>query len=475
MALRQIRLRKQIGDLKNQLAEADKTAESLVERRNALLLREKELEEALEETTEQTSEEDRTALDSSMDEYENDLKSLETDEETNGQERKRLQDEINKLQAELVELDARSESATRPKEERKVEHHMLINNRRQFFGMNHQERDAFLARTDVKDFLTRVRALKGQQRAVTGAELTIPTIVLDLIRENVEGYSKLYKHVNVRYVPGNGRAPVMGTIPEGVWTEMCAKLNELELGFYDVEVDGYKVGGYIAVCNPVLEDSDVALASELIAAIGQAIGLALDKAVLYGTGTKMPLGIVTRLAQAAEPDNYPATARPWVNLSETNLLSTSQTGTKLFADLVKMSAAAKGKHSRGGKFWAMNEATHMQLVAEALTFNASGAVASGMGETMPLIGGAIEELSFIPDGVIIGGYGDVYLLAERAGAKFGTSEHVRFVEDQTVFKGTARYDGKPAIAEGFVAIGIKGVKPAADAVTFAEDKANAAG
>ena len=97
MALRQIRLRKQIGDLKNQLAEADKAAESLVERRNALLLREKELEEALEETTEQTSEEDRAALDSSMDEYENDLKSLETDEETNGQECKRLQNEINKL------------------------------------------------------------------------------------------------------------------------------------------------------------------------------------------------------------------------------------------------------------------------------------------------------------------------------------------------------------------------------------------
>ena len=36
------------------------------------------------------------------------------------------------------------------------------------------------------------------------------------------------------------------------------------------------------------------------------------------------------------------------------------------------------------------------------------------------------------------------------------SEHVRFLEDQTIFKGTARYDGKPAIREAFAVIGIGG-------------------
>ena len=30
--------------------------------------------------------------------------------------------------------------------------------------------------------------------------------------------------------------------------------------------------------------------------------LELDKAILYGTGTKMPLGIVTRLAQSVQPE-----------------------------------------------------------------------------------------------------------------------------------------------------------------------------
>jgi HK97 family phage major capsid protein len=90
---------------------------------------------------------------------------------------------------------------------------------------------------------------------------------------------------------------------------------------------------------------------------------------------------------------------------------------------------------------------------------------------MPVVGGIIEVLNFIPDNVIIAGYFDLYTLAERAGTKFATSEHVRFLQDQTVMKGTARYDGKPVIAEGFVAIGLNGVTPNAT-MTFAADTAN---
>ena len=62
--------------------------------------------------------------------------------------------------------------------------------------------------------------------------------------------------------------------------------------------------------------------------------------------------------------------------------------------------------------------------------------------------------------------------SQRAGTRLGQSEHYRFLADQTVFKGTARYDGMPVIAEAFVAIGIKGTSVSADAVSFAEDTAN---
>ena len=71
---------------------------------------------------------------------------------------------------------------------------------------------------------------------------------------------------------------------------------------------------------------------------------------------------------------------------------------------------------------------------------------------MPVVGGVIEVLNFVPDNTIIGGFFDLYLLAERAGKKFAQSEHVFFLQDKTAFKGTARYDGQPAIAEAFIAL-----------------------
>ena len=94
-----------------------------------------------------------------------------------------------------------------------------------------------------------------------------------------------------------------------------------------------------------------------------------------------------------------------------------------------------------------------------------------MNNQMPITGGAIEILPFIPDGDVIGGYGQRYLLAERAGTSLARSEHVRFIEDETVFKGTARYDGVPVIPEAFVAFNINGVAPTTS-VEFAEDRAN---
>ena len=138
---------------------------------------------------------------------------------------------------------------------------------------------------------------------------------------------------------------------------------------------------------------------------------------------------------------------------------------------MKAAGNAKGKYSRGIKFWAMNETTYTAVVAEALSINAAGAIATGIQATMPVIGGDIVVLDFIQDNVIIGGYGDLYLLAERAGTTIGQSEHAEFIQDNTVFKGTARYDGLPVIANAFVAIGIAGATPSAS-MTFAEDTAN---
>lgn len=396
-----------------------------------------------------------------------------------------LQGEIDAIQEELRALEADqprpSAAQTTPIEaERKDEVTMSTRHTRAFGAMTVEQRTAFIQRDDVRQFLDQFREkfkAAGQTRSVTGGELLIPEVVLELIRQNIEDYSKLIRRVRLVPVAGRARQPIMGAIPEAVWTEACGALNELMFSIGQAEVDGYKVGGYVVLCNSTLEDTDGALLSEIILGLGAAIGIALDKAILFGTGVKMPLGIATRLAQTSEPENYPEKARPWVNLSASNVItipSGSTSGLTLFQQIILASGAAKGKYSKGMKFWAMNETAYTKITAEATTFDATGAIVSLANGTMPVVGGDIVVFSedVMPADTIIGGYGDLYLLAERSGTTVGYSDLPLYIQDQTVVKGTARYDGQPAIPEGFVAIGIG--KAPVTSVSFAQDVANPA-
>lgn len=448
MALKALMLRKKLSDARKQL-------DTLRAKDTDFATREAELEKSIEEAE---TEEERAAV-------EEEISAYETEKADHEAEEMRLEDVISGLETELAAEEAAQDTTPVAEPETRTKINMEVTKpmrTREFYGMNIAERDAFVARSDVQGFLTGVKDAIKEQRALTNAGLLIPEIMLSLIRENVIRYSKLYRHAYVRQIPGTGRIVVEGQIPEAVWTEMCANLNELNLSFSQVEVDGYKVGGYFRICNAILEDSDIDLAAELIDVLGRAIGFALDKAILYGTGTKMPVGIVTALAAVSGTPNIVSHAA-------------SVTGAALAKAIVLDSGLAKSTYSRGEKVWVMNEGTYTKLMAEWLTINANGAIVTGVNGTMPVAGGVIEVLNFVPDNTIISGYFDLYLLAERSGTQINTSEHAFWVADQTGFKGTARYDGKVLDANAFVAIGINGVTPAANAVSFAQDTANSEG
>lgn len=431
-----------------------------------------ELEKAIGEAE---TEADQTAVAELVTEYENERSAHDA-------EIQRIEGEIAELTRQIQEEEAKAPAPpsaepatdTTPTEERKDNNTMPNSTvtRGRFFGMTRAAFGEFVKRAEVSKWLQDVRSIALQGRAVSNAEVTIPEHVLGLLRENVPLYSKLIKHTDARFLRGTTRLNVMGAIPEAVWTEMCGTLNELNLTFSTVEADGYKVGGFVPICNALLEDSDENLAREIIDALSKAIAKAVDKAILYGTGTKMPVGIVTRLLMTEAPASY-KNSLAFKNVSTTNVLALGgKTGTALFQALLAASGAISTQYGNGSIFWAMNRKTHMKLLAESIGVNANGTIVAGMNNTMPVAGGTIEILDWMPDDVLVGGADDLYLLIERAGATIARSEHVQFVQDNTVFKGTARYDGIPIIAEGFVAVSLSTTKPSASAVTFTQDKAN---
>ena len=465
--LKTIMLRRSIDNKRAQL-------EELRAKDTEFSTREAELEAAIQEAE---TEEQEQAVAEEVEKYDADKAAHEEAKEA-------LAREIEGLETELAAAEAAAPTRSNPKPavERTDAHMTEINirslpmNRRAFDALPMERRAAMVAQDDVKTFLAQLRSMKGQARAVSGAELTVPIVFLDLIAENMYRYSKLLNRVRVRNVRGEARQTIAGTVPEAVWTEMCAAINELTFVFNQITVDGYKVAGFVPVCNSILEDNDINLASWIVEMLSESIGLAMDKAILYGKGSasKMPLGIVTRLAQTAKPADYPANAPQWVDLHTTNIQKIGGedvTGAAFWSQLMLATGNTFTRYSRGEQFWAMNSKTYAVLKSKLITFTATGDIVANIFGSLPIINGNIDILEFMPDGDIVGGYGDLYLLSLRSGMTIESSREVQFIQDNTVFKGKQRADGQPIIPGAFVAININNTA-VTTTMDFAADSAN---
>lgn len=475
MALRALMLRRSIDNKRKEL-------EQLRGREDDFKKREAELEAAIAEVTEATDEEQQKAVEEEVAKYEAEKSAFDKAKDECAAAIDRLEEELKGIEeAAPTEEPTTEETAIIEETERSKRTRMInINIRalpkeqRVFDALPMQTRQEIVARQDVKNFLKELRTMKGgAQRAVSGADLTIPVVFLDLISENMFRYSKLLNRIRVRNVRGEARQTIAGTVPEAIWTEMCAAINELEFVFNQITVDGYKVAGFVPVCNSILEDNDINLASWIVEMLSESIGLAEDKAILYGTGIKMPMGIVTRLAQTAKPSDYPANAPAWIDLHTTNIqkIDSALTGAAFWAALTVATGNAYSLYARGEKFWAMNSKTYNLLKSKVITFTASGDIAAGVFATLPIITGDVDILEFIPDGDIIGGYGDLYLWVNRGEIQIDADRSVQFIQDNTVFRGKARADGTPVIAQSFVALNINGSE-VTTSMTFAADTAN---
>lgn len=448
MALKQLLLNKKIQQRKS-------TLEELLTQEVNLNKRAADLEVSIEEakTDEEIAlvEEEFTKLDSEKEELEGKKTTLEG--------------EIAELEGELEELNSKeptNEPAAEKETEEKIERSNNLGGEKRMGAKKLTTRGQIverLNREEVRSFYSNLKQAI-EKRSITGLDLTIPQILLETITEDLGRYSVFYDLVRVARLTGTGRAIVAGEAPEAVWTEMIGKINELSALFSDIEVDGYKVGGFIPLHNSLIEDSMINLAAHVEELLKESIAIALDKAILYGTGTKMPLGIIPALNANT-------------NLKATNIVTLTTANTKFDKIIETMKNIKRGRRGRGPITVAMNEATWLgTIVPMSLVTNSNGGFVTVSNQAFPGVGYKVVFSEEIPDNNILVGDFSKYLLAERADVKSASSTEFLFTEDKTVFKATARYDGKPVREAAYVLIGLNGAIPEVSK-SFAIDTANA--
>ena len=472
-ALRVLVLNSEITALRAQLTPLEQT-------RGGFAAREEQLRQALSEITETSTDEERSAVSTAVDTF-------EQERSANAAEIARIQGEIDTRSAEIARLEAEqtpppaSNPAVSNSDTRNNDHHersfVPMNNttERRWFGLTYAERDALIAKDTTRDFLQRFRALREQQNSATGAELGIPTEFMQILRDLTYQNSKLWPYVHSESIRGHSRQNIVGTGAEAVWTEMLANINEISLDFTQLEMDGYMLAGYMAISNAVLQDdADLQLLTSILNAMGEANARALDKAIVYGTGKKMPVGFVTRLAAATTPTWWSNDQGDFTDLHTSHILKLdidTTSGAAFFGTLIEALGVADPKYSDGRVFWVMNRKTHIRLMSKALAFNAAAAITAGINNTFPIVGGDIVELEFMADNDIAGGFGSLMRMAEREGMAIAASDIPLFLRNMTVYRSIGRYDGKPARGEAFVMVNFHNTVPTTS-ISFAPDYAN---
>lgn len=426
MKLRQLMITKKIDVRNNTLVD--------------LMIREegfKEQEEKIKvELEEIKNEEDEAKIVEKLDKLEKEKEELE-------KEKKELQEEIDELEKELEVIEGKEPENRSKKSKVKArgqykegESRMKVN--------KFETRSQILERLniqEVRDFYTNVVERSKSKRSVAGGDLLIPTEVVDLIQLRVRSYSRLYDEVTVQALSGDARAIIDGALPEAIWTEACDEVKEMAEAFEAIELDQYKVGGFIPVCNAVMEDSLINLANYLEERIARAIASAVDKAILVGEGSgeRQPEGII-----------------PAVNGTDNEVTSNGNV-----VDIIQNIGLVGGEDGEDEDLdeviAVMNRRTYYQyIVSNIFVLTEDGrVVVQGSNERKLPDGTRIVLNRFTPSKTIVVGDFKKYLLGERSGIKLTSSEHVRFIQDQTVFKGTARYDGKPVSEDSFVVIKIE--------------------
>src|SRR5690625_2020229 len=376
-----------------------------------------------------------------MKKVEDEIEKLEKEKNQHDEDKKKLEDEVTDLEGELEELN---EDAPKNKEEsRSHEPVQKTGGDTRMAHNKYETREQILERLDqpeVREFYSKVAEASRNKRALENTDIVIPEQVMNMIQQRLGDYSNLYKEVTVQQLSGTAREIMDGAIPEAIWTEMCDPVEELTTSFSQTELDGFKVGGFIPVCNAVLEDSMINLANFVETRLSMAIAKSLDKAILIGEGAaqKQPLGIITALADEAER----------------NVTSDGQLG-----DIVgNMSLIDDGEDGApvGEVIAVMKRSTYYsKLAPQTFLPTSDGRLVVQNAQSPQLPDGTrIVFSQYAPENTIVLGDFKKYLLGERAGVKLAVSTDVRFIQDQTVFKGTARYDGKPIYNEFFVVIEI---------------------
>lgn len=342
-------------------------------------------------------------------------------------------EEITKVETELRDLETESQSIERRmklidglKDIEKPNNEKEGNKMERTFGLETIEyRNAYLKRLMGKELD------EMEQRAVLSANAPIPTMTMNKIVEKLEQTNSLFNKVSVSYIEGNVSFSVADAKNDASFKAEGTDGTPADDTTITVSLTGHELIKLVELSAKTEAMSIDAFEIYIVDEIGRKMSIAIENAILNGTGTNEPTGLL-KSGQI------------------TNVGTFTKAGMK-YKDLMAMFA----------KLPTMYHANANVIIPRKLFFEEVLGMETTTGEPVVvqnpqapmlfnIVGYPVEINDYMPADTIVFGDLSYYKLNFAKAPEISSDKSAGFKSGKTIYRGLAIVDGKPALAEAFV-------------------------
>lgn len=312
---------------------------------------------------------------------------------------------------------------------------------RKFEGM---ERDEILSAPEYRSgYLKRLQGkplTAAEERALTTASdsagAAVPTQTLNMIVDKLRQTSALFPWVNVSYVPGNLSLVVANAKNAAAWKSEGADGTPADDTVVEVNLGGYELIKLVEVSAAAQAMTIDAFESYIASEIGRQMAIAVENAILNGTGSGQPTGVLTG-----------------VTWDETNS-STWDAGAAVSYDNLVDALALLPTMYHNNAVFVMNRQMLFWGIRKIKTTDGQPIFTyNPQDETRnAILGYPVIVDDYMPDNTILLGDFSYYYWNFSQAPQIETSREAAFRSGKITYRGLAVADGKPALSEAFVKI-----------------------
>lgn len=276
-----------------------------------------------------------------------------------------------------------------------------------------------------------------------GVEKLMPATVFDRVFEDLKANHELLNEIE--FVNTTGVTEWItrnGDVEAAWWGTLCSEIEKkLQMAFKKEQTGLYKLSAYVPVCKAMLDLGPAWLDKFVREILFESLAIALELAIVAGTGKEQPIGMIKDLSGAVVEGVYPD--KDPVALND---LTPKSLGTSIMAPLTK-----NGKRKVQQVLLVVNPLDYWEKIFAQTTFlTADKSYVYGV---LPIPAKIVQSVA-VTKGTMIAGMAKDYFMGVGSTQKIDYSDHYKFLEDERTYLAKQYANGKPQDNDSFLVFDI---------------------